>query len=96
MTDLSDKFDRLPHELEPVGAVQQEPLTVESGIGPAGVQSPRRYTEAEAAAARRRNVSGPMFWATGNYYPNELRTAAADYALLSKALQREMAKGSTS
>lgn len=92
MTDLSDKFDRLPADLDPVGAVQEEPLTVESGIGPAGVPSPRRYTEAEAAAARRRNVSGPMFWATGDYYPNELRTAAADYALLVKALRREMAK----
>ena len=73
-----------------------------SKVGPAGIRSPRSYTPAEVAAARRRGLahgkrvtdelSGPIFWATGDWTPNEVRAALADYELLAKAIEREWGK----
>lgn len=76
-----------------------EAPTIRSCVGPAGVRSPRRFTAAEIAAARRRGLadggqgadtlSGPLFWATGDYVPDRVRQAAGDYALLATAIERE-------
>lgn len=78
--------------------MSQEP-TIRSSVGPAGVRSPRRFTAAEIAAAHRRGLadggqgedtlSGPLFWATGDYVPFAVRQAANDYALLATAIERE-------
>ena len=62
-----------------------------------GFMSPRGYTRAEIAAARRRGyVNGPssrlnggMFWGGGDHLPNEIRKGLADYQLLAAAIERE-------
>lgn len=68
---------------------------------PNGHRSPRRYTRAEVAAARRiglargkekhDHLGGPIFWAGGDYYPDQVRQGAADYALVLAAMEREWA-----
>ena len=70
--------------------------------GPAGPDhlSPRGYTSAEIAAASRRGyvhgsrdrLGGPLFWATGDWHPSEIRQALADYRLLAAAVEREWPK----
>lgn len=53
----------------------------ESAVGPAGSRSWRKFTKSEIAAAKRLDICyaqheglhGPLFWATGPYYPEELR-----------------------
>lgn len=70
-----------------------------SGLGPGGRQSPRSYTRAEIAAARRHGfvrgkeslgtLGGPLYWAAGDAYPRDIRQAAADYVLLATAVERE-------
>ena len=37
-------------------------------------------------------AGGPLFWATGDWYPSEIRQALADYRLLAAAVEREWPK----
>ena len=67
----------------------------------------REYTKAEIAAARRLGLvetkklrgggtclTGPLIWATGDYYPSRARCIAQDWMIVSKAMDREWEKGS--
>jgi len=79
-----------------------EEMLLSSYVGPGGVRSPRMYTRAEIAAARRRNLArgteihdsltGAIFWAGGDCTPAEIRQALADYQLLAAAVEREWDK----
>lgn len=68
----------------------------------------REYTREEIAAAKRVGIArmgpsevdgrgkvlgGRMIWASGPYWPDHARKMAADWALVSAALDREWAKG---
>lgn len=35
------------------------------------------------------SLGGPLYWATGDAYPDEVRQKAADYALILAAMERE-------
>lgn len=71
-----------------------------SAPGPMGNPSPRKYTKAEFAAAKRLGFangrisapSGPIFWASGEHYPNLIREQLADYELVAAAVAREWDK----
>ncbi|GAA2180925.1 hypothetical protein GCM10009785_13710 [Brooklawnia cerclae] len=64
-----------------------------------GLRSPRTYTHAEVAAAKRcglikgkesmDSLGGALFWASGDYLPKYVQQAAADYELLASAIARE-------
>jgi hypothetical protein len=66
-------------------------------IGVSEQVSPRRYTRAEVAAARRRglangsndNPGGPIFWASGPYTLDLVRGKLADYRIIAAAMERE-------
>lgn len=71
----------------------------ESGVGPAGVRSGRRYTREEILAARRLglvvgdpkrdNLRGPLYWAAGDYYPHKIAQMAQDALVVEEAIHRE-------
>jgi hypothetical protein len=60
----------------------------------------REYSRAEIAAAKRLGISetgphahpGPLYFAGGPYWPDAWRQMAADYALVSAAVDREWGK----
>ena len=62
-----------------------------------GFRPGRSYTPEEITAARRLNLvtgrndalTGPLFWATGNYYPNKIKQMAEDARIVSDAITRE-------
>lgn len=68
-----------------------------SAPGPSGHCSSRQYTQEEVAAAKRLGLArgrlselgGPIFWATGDHYPNLIREQLADYKLVAAATERE-------
>lgn len=74
-----------------------------SGPAPGtGHRSPRTFTRAEIAAARRLDLvhgsesrdelGGGLFWATGDYWPNAVRATLADFELVLAAMDREWPK----
>ena len=77
-------------------------LFIHSGLGAMGEQSPRSFTRAEIAAGRRQGLihgkestgtlSGTLFWATGDWYPNRVRRDKADLEIIEKAIEREWGK----
>lgn len=69
---------------------------------PTGRRSRRTYTHKEIAAARRLGLvngsqkddtmNGPMFFGTGDYYPNQIEQLASDAAIVLAAIKREWPK----
>lgn len=65
-----------------------------------GSLSGRSYSREEMAAAVRvgvarwdhGNARGPIFWAGGRHHPDEAKRMAADWALVSAAMEREWGK----
>lgn len=79
------------------GVIVVGPGAAGSAVVACGSCGGRRFTKAEVAAAKRQGyihgpddaLAGPLFWASGDYYPNEIRRAAEDFALLAAAVERE-------
>lgn len=86
------------HNLTP----EQPDGLMRSAVGPAGIRSPRTYTRKEIAAGRRLGLvngrenhdelGGPLFWATGDFWPDRVRQKLEDYRTVIEAIEREWGK----